>query len=164
MRVLYVNVFSLLYSKRFIGSNESVRATYQSGQYRTPLDVMRSIPHDVMSAKLLEQAAVSAGMLIYPVEPRGIRSFIIDRDIFSRSALAPDINWTGALRMGSDSHIARIRKHAELAGVRDWRSCGDLFCWEFKHQQHLHLKSPPDRGVTPQLLQRIRAIKQEGKI
>lgn len=164
MRVLYVNVFSLLYSKRYISSNEFVLATYQSEQYRTPLDVMRCIPHDVMSAKLLEQAAVSAGMLIYPVEPRGIRSFIIDRDIFSRPALAPDINWTGVLRMGSDSHIARIRKHAELAGVKHWRSCGDLFCWEFKHQQHLHLKSPPDRGVTPQLLQRIRAIKQEGKI
>ena len=164
MRVLYVNVFSLLYSRRYISSNESVFATYQSGQYRTPLDVMSCIPHDVMSAKLLEQAAISAGMLIYPVEPRGIRSFIIDRDIFSRSALAPDINWTGALRMGSNSHIARIRKHVELAGVRDWRSCGDLFFWEFRHQQHLHLKSPPDRGVTPQLLQRIRDIKQEGKI
>ncbi|TOP68171.1 hypothetical protein CGH11_22650 [Vibrio parahaemolyticus] len=161
MRVLYVNVYSLLYSPRYINSNESVLDAYLSGRCRTPLDVMRSIPHDVLSARLLEQAALSAGMLIYPIEPRGVRRFILDKNVFRFSSLAPDIDWTGKLRMGNDNHIARIRKHVELTGVKSWRSCGDLFYWELKHQQHLHLKSPSDKGVTPELLRRIRAIYQE---
>lgn len=76
MRVLYINAFSLLYSERYINNNESVRNAYRSGHYKTALDVMESIPHDTLSAKLLERAALSVGMLIYPVEPRGIRDLI----------------------------------------------------------------------------------------
>ncbi|HCM1191220.1 TPA: hypothetical protein N2882_001550 [Vibrio parahaemolyticus] len=160
MRVLYINVFSLLYSERYINNNESVRNAYRSGHYKTALDVMESIPHDTLSAKLLERAALSVGMLIYPVEPRGIRDLIINMQVFNKASLAPDINWLGVLRMGSNNHIARIRKHVEIARVSEWRSCGDLFYRELNHLQHLHLKSPPDKGVTPQLLRQIRAIKQ----
>ena len=161
MKILYINAFSLLYSQRYINSTESVRIKYLSEQYRSPLDVMKSIPHDRLAARLLEQAVLSADMLIYPVEPRGARRLIIDRNIFRRTALAPDINWIGTLRMGNSNHIARIRKHVELAGVNDWRSCGDLFYWELAHLQHFHLKSHLSEGVTPQLLRKIRAINKE---
>ncbi|MFG0445914.1 hypothetical protein [Vibrio sp. YQ_11] len=160
MRVLYINAFSLLYSGRFINSIESIRDAYRSGDYKKSLEVMESIPHDPLSARLLEQAAKLAGMLIYPVEPKGAWKLISDRNIFRRSSLAPDIDWTGKLRMGSDNHIARIRKHVEIARVSEWRSCGDLYYWELNHLQHLHLKSPSNKGVTPQLLRQIRAIEQ----
>ncbi|MDW1500193.1 hypothetical protein [Vibrio sp. YT-19(2023)] len=160
MRVLYINAFSLLYSGRFINSIESIRDAYRSGHYKKSSEVMESIPHDPLSARLLEQAAKLAGMLIYPVEPKGAWKLISDRNIFRRSSLAPDIDWTGKLRMGSDNHIARIRKHVEIARVSEWRSCGDLYYWELNHLQHLHLKSPSNKGVTPQLLRQIRAIEQ----
>ena len=160
MRVLYINAFSLLYSGRFINSIESIRDAYRSGHYKKSLEVMESIPHDPLSARLLEQAAKLAGMLIYPVEPKGAWKLISDRNIFRRSSLAPDIDWTGKLRMGSDNHIARIRKHVEIARVSEWRSCGDLFYWELNHLRNLHLKSPSNKGVTPQLLRQIRAIEQ----
>ncbi len=160
MRVLYINSFSLLYSERYINNNESVRNAYRSGHYKTTLDVMESIPNDTLSAKLLERAALSVGMLIYPVEPRGARDLLINMQIFNKASIAPDIDWTGVLRMGSNNHIARIRKHVEIARVSEWRSCGDLFYWELNHLRNLHLKSPSNKGVTPQLLRQIRAIEQ----
>ncbi|ODW11181.1 hypothetical protein BBL79_07825 [Vibrio parahaemolyticus] len=145
MRVLYINTFSLLYSERYINNNESVRNAYRSGHYKTTLDVMESIPHDTLSAKLLE---------------RGARDLLINMQIFNKASIAPDIDWTGVLRMGSNNHIARIRKHVEIARVSEWRSCGDLFYWELNHLRNLHLKSPSNKGVTPQLLRQIRAIEQ----
>ncbi|EOV0172433.1 hypothetical protein ACOIWI_000824 [Vibrio vulnificus] len=158
MRVLYINAFSLLYSGRFINSIESIRDTYRSGHYKKSLEVMESIPHDPLSARLLEQAAKLAGMLIYPVEPKGAWKLISDRNIFRHSSLAPDIDWTGKLRMGSDNHISRMRTHIQVAGVSEWRCCGDMYYWQLNHLQHLYLKSPPANGVTPQLLRKIRAI------
>ncbi|MEZ8541593.1 hypothetical protein AB6C74_02025 [Vibrio splendidus] len=78
--------------------------------------------------------------------------------MFSPSTLAPNIDWRGKLRMGNRGTTVRVLIHAETLGVKQWWCCGNQVNWQLAHQQKRHLKSPPEKGVTPQLLSHIRAL------
>ncbi|MEZ9864350.1 hypothetical protein BCT07_14005 [Vibrio breoganii] len=61
--------------------------------------------------------------------------------------------------MGNGGASARTLMHAENLGVKQWWCCGgSKLNWQLAHQQNRYLKSPTEKGVTLQLLSRIRAL------
>lgn len=159
MRVLYIDIVGLLYSQRYL---ESVKAPFDDLAFAMsyePMSIIDSQPHDVVSARLLENAALDANLKIYPVEPFRSYRWVRDREFFNPSSLAPDIDWEGRLRMGNSGTTARMLIHAETLGITQWWCCGgSKLNWQLPHLQNRYLKSPTDRGITPQLLSRIRAL------
>ncbi|MDD1826189.1 hypothetical protein LRP52_28845, partial [Photobacterium sp. ZSDE20] len=145
MRVLYINIKSLLFSERFLENNEQAQSIYDAGLIRTESDIVNHMPVDRVAAKTLERAAIDAGFKIYPLVPKHCYSIVRQRRIFSETVLAPDINWNERLRMG-DGEIKALKVHASESGVRDWYCYGNLCWFHLQHEKCKYLKSPPGLG------------------
>ncbi|ANO34228.1 hypothetical protein A6E01_13530 [Vibrio breoganii] len=62
MRVLYIDVIGLLYSKRYLERNEiSFDDMTFTMSYR-PMNIIDNLPHDEVSARLLEKSATEASL------------------------------------------------------------------------------------------------------
>ncbi|MEZ9575997.1 hypothetical protein AB4249_21810, partial [Vibrio sp. 10N.261.55.F4] len=122
MRVLYIDVVGLLYSKRYLESHEVFFDDLKFTISYQPMSITDSLPHDAVSARLLEKAVSDASLKIYPVEPFRSYKWVRDQEVFSPASLAPDIDWRGKLRMGSGGTTARTLLHAENLGVKQGSS------------------------------------------
>lgn len=159
MRVLYIDVVGLLYSKRYLESCEVSFDDLAFTMSYQPMKIIESLPHDEVSARLLEKAVSDACLKIYPVEPFRSYKWVQDQEVFSPASLAPDIDWRGKLRIGNRGTTARTLMHVETLGVKQWWCCGgNKLNWQLAHRQNRYLKSPTELGVTPQLLSRICAL------
>ena len=105
MRVLYIDVIGLLYSKRYLESHEVFFDDLTFTMSYQPMSIIDSLPHDAVSARLLEKAVSDASLKIYPVEPFRSYKWVRDQEVFNPASLAPDINWRGKLRMGESRAV-----------------------------------------------------------
>ncbi|MGR5246834.1 hypothetical protein ACP3VU_19335 [Vibrio sp. PNB23_22_6] len=69
MTVLYIDVVGLLYSKRYLEANQVSFDDLAFTMSYQPMNIIESLPHNEVSARLLETAALNARLKICPIEP-----------------------------------------------------------------------------------------------
>ncbi|GMQ48681.1 hypothetical protein [Vibrio sp. 10N] len=133
MRILYVDVFSLLRSK-----SDSI---------------------DIESAHKLAKAAEEANLMLYPTLSKYTRGWLVENKIFDNNILAPDIATSRSSRLDDSHPIRHLRAHAHALNVTNWWVCGDFSGDELLADYcERYLSSRYGAGVTDELIEKIKML------
>ncbi|MCL9774597.1 hypothetical protein [Vibrio methylphosphonaticus] len=134
MRILYIDVFSLLRSK-----SDSI---------------------DIESAHKLAKAAEEANLMLYPTLSKYTRGWLVENKVFDSNILAPDSTTSRSSRLDDSHPVRHLRAHAHALSVSHWWVCGDFSGDELlADYRDRYLSSRYGAGVTDELTDKIRLLK-----
>jgi hypothetical protein len=132
MKILYLDVFSLLRSK--------------------------SASIDIESAQKLANAAKEANLMLYPTQSRYTRDWLVENKIFESNILAPDVATSRSSRLDDSNAVRHLRAHAHALEA-EWWVCGDFDGDELlADYRDRYLSSKFGAGVTDELIAKIKML------
>ncbi|ELI0634697.1 hypothetical protein Q8344_002327 [Vibrio harveyi] len=160
MKILYVDMQSILYSDSYLEKNGDVREVFDSKKYYPSKNAfLESVRPDREGAQRLACAAQDSGLFIYPIGTVYSRDLLIKHEIFSEDQLAPfiDLRLWGAMDDGDPFRIMNTHSRALEA---QWFVCGDIFSDDLaKYFPKRFLRSQLGSGVTDELIMQIKALR-----
>ncbi|MCR9834225.1 hypothetical protein [Vibrio parahaemolyticus] len=156
MKILYVDIRSILYSNRYLNSIEGLLEQYKLHVIKGADHLLEYVEPDREGAKKIARAANEAGLLIYPTGTRYTRELLIKHNVFCDEQLAPVVQ---ILMRPRDTDALRLLiAHANFLNA-EWYVCGDL-CSDERAQYipERYLVSSFEEGVSDELISKITAI------
>ncbi|WP_210437679.1 hypothetical protein [Vibrio crassostreae] len=160
MKILYVDMQSILYSDSYLEKNDDIREVFESKKYhQSKNSFLENVQPDREGAQRLARVAQNLGLFVYPLGTLYSRDLLIKHEIFSEEQLAPfiDLRLWGAMDDGDPFRIMNTHSRALKA---QWFVCGDVFPDDLaKHFPERFLRTRLGSGVTDELIRQIKAIR-----
>ncbi len=156
MRVLYLDMDNLLYSREYLDKNKELVTLFREhGFFRNKDALLGAINPDRESARKLASAAYEAGLLLFPIGNRYSRDVLIKHDIFTDKELAPAAETRIPFRFDDSDFLRSLLAHAEALGA-EWYVYGDICDDErASYFPKRFLKGDFGRAVTNEWLEKI---------
>ncbi|SHO58748.1 hypothetical protein [Vibrio quintilis] len=159
MKILYFDVLSLFYSNEYFHHNGSVHAKYKEWFNTRTKTLLEMVEPDFQAIDKLRNAASEAGLLLYPLGSSYDREYLIEHGVFSSDELAPETELPFRMQMDDNNPVRRLIAHAYGLNAQ-WYVCGEIGSEELlQPYPERHLRSEFGKGVTSELIAKIRALK-----
>ncbi|WP_254059191.1 hypothetical protein [Vibrio parahaemolyticus] len=120
---------------------------------------MSAVEPDRAGARKLANAAITAGLLLYPTDDSYTRDLLIKHNVLDESELAPYVDLASRVRLDDRDPLRIMFAHANALDA-DWYVCGDIATDERLHSfPHRSLVTQFGEGVSEELLSMVAAIK-----
>ncbi|MEF1250868.1 hypothetical protein QTO09_27125 [Vibrio owensii] len=121
--------------------------------------LLEMVEPDFQAIGNLRDAASEAGLLLYPLGSCYDREYFIEHGVFSCNELAPETELPFRIKMDDNNPVRRMIAHAHSLNAQ-WYVCGDVGSEELlQHYPDRYLRSESGKGVTSELISKIRALK-----
>ncbi|EGQ7796069.1 hypothetical protein [Vibrio parahaemolyticus] len=159
MKILYFDTLSLLYSNQYIHSKESLYAAFDEWLKTRATTLLKMVRPDSNAVDGLRSAASEAGLLLYPLGTRHTRTCFIENGVFTGDEFAPDTELPFRTHMDDNNSVRQMLAHAHSLKAQ-WYVCGDVGSEELlQHYLDRYLRSEFGKGVTSELISKIRGLK-----
>ncbi|WP_347361748.1 hypothetical protein [Vibrio vulnificus] len=162
MKILYFDTLSLLYSNQYINRKESLYAAFDEWLKTRSTTLLKMVRPDSNAVDGLRSATSEAGLLLYPLGTRHTRTCFIENGVFTDDELAPDTELPFRTHMDDNNSIRQMLAHAHSLKAQ-WYVCGDVGSEELlQHYPGRYLRSEFGKGVTSELISKIRCLEAAG--
>ncbi len=159
MKILYFDMLSLFYSNEYFHRNANVHAKYKEWFNTRTKTLLELVEPDFNAIDKLRNAASEAGLLLYPLGACYDRAYFIEHGVFSTDELAPETELPFRMQMDDNNPVRRMIAHAYRLNAQ-WYVCGEIGSEELlQPYPERHLRSEVGKGVTSQLISKIRDLK-----
>ncbi len=159
MKILYFDMLSLFYSNEYFHHNASVHAKYKDWFNTRTKTLLEMVEPDCQAIEKLRNASSEAGLLLYPLGTFYNRAYLIEQGVFFTDELAPDTELPFRMQMDDNDAVRRMIAHAYALNAK-WYVCGEIGSEELlQHYPDRYLRSESGKGVTSELISKIRALK-----
>ena len=159
LTILYFDPHSLFYSQRYLDNNPDVGAAFDLlGPISSTDTRLKNVCPDRAGLNRFSQAALDAGVLLYPTGNQYSRELLLKHQIIEDSLLAPFVDVRARLRPDDNDPVRLMLAHASALSAQ-WYVCGDI-------ASDTRLEAYPGRtllsdysgGINDDLLSQIRAM------
>nr|WP_206760885.1 hypothetical protein [Vibrio vulnificus] len=159
VKILYFDMLSLFYSNEYFHHNASVHANYKDWFNTRTKTLLEMVEPDFQAIDKLRSATSEAGLLLYPLGTFYNRSYLIEHGVFTGDELAPETELPFRTHMDDNNSVRKMLAHAHSLNAQ-WYVCGDVGSEELlQHYPDRYLRSESGKGVTNELISKIRALK-----
>lgn len=159
MKILYFDMLSLFYSNEYFHRNASIHAKYKEWFNTRTKTLLEMVEPDFQAIGNLRDAASEAGLLLYPLGRCYDREYLIEHGVFSSDELAPETELPFRMKMDDNNPVRRMIAHAYALNAK-WYVCGEIGSEELlQPYPDRHLRSEFGKGITSELIAKIRGLK-----
>lgn len=159
MKILYFDMLSLFYSNEYFHHNASIHAKYKEWFNTRTKTLLEMVEPDFQAIGNLRDAASEAGLLLYPLGSCYDREYLIEHGVFTGDELAPETELSFRTHMDDNNSVRQMLAHAHSLNAQ-WYVCGDVGSEELlQPYPDRHLRSEFGKGVTSELIAKIRGLK-----
>ncbi|WP_182031981.1 hypothetical protein [Vibrio sp. B1FLJ16] len=159
MKILYFDLLSLFYSNEYFYRNTSVHAKYREWFNTRTKTLLEMVEPDFHAIDKLRRAALEADLQLYPLGTRYSRACLIENSVFTGDELAPEKVVPFRSHMDDNNSVRQMLAHAHSLKAQ-WYVCGDVGSEELlQHYPDRYLRSEFGKGVTSELIAKIRGLK-----
>lgn len=156
MKILYIDVRSLLYSKSYLDSNEEVKKAHAATRITNDAsEFMSLVKPDLATAAKLEQVATEINAKIYPLGNYYSRKALIENSVFKELSVADDIP-VSFQRPDDRDELRLLTQHAHQSDA-DFLIIGEIAAPQrLDNYPDRYIATTPEVGLSEHMLRRIR--------